>query len=88
MRTVIKKLDEDDILEILIEHFQTGQYSYGRGKLIGTPGNDLRFVGAISCDSLADVDLDEIDKKYDYDGDHSFIKNNPEFDLSNMYEEL
>ena len=46
----VKKLDEDDILEILIESFQTGKFSISEGcaKFYGEPGKDLRAVIVIN----------------------------------------
>jgi|GEM_PF-3309528 len=82
----IIKLDEDDIIEILLEHYQKEKFksfSNSKGLLIGTPGNDLRFVGAYGnedeffCDSF--LDLEQVDKTVDYNGDHSILKKNPQF---------
>ncbi len=81
-----KKLDEDDILEILIEHFQDDElrgFSKACGCLLGKPGEDMRFIGVFSKsdDQIFDLDLEEIDKKIDYNGSHAFLKNHPEFNL-------
>lgn len=79
-RKIIKKLDEDDILEILIEHFQKGKFgeSCGQGCILGTPGKDLRFIGVISK-NCGEYNLEEIDKEMDFNGDHAFLKKHPEF---------
>lgn len=79
---VVKKLDQDDILEILIEHFQDGELkksSYASANLFGVVGEDLRFVGVFSKDVLNDIDLQEIDESNDYNGSHQFLKNNKDF---------
>ena len=81
-----KKLDEDDILEILIEHFQNDELSdfiYAHGCLLGKPGEDLRFIGTFSKSDgqVITEDIEKLDKEIDYNGDHSFLKNHPEFNL-------
>lgn len=81
-----KKLDEDDILEILIEHFQNGELSdfiSARGCILGKPGDDLRFVGVFSKSDkqVLNQDLEEIDKGINYNGDHSFLKTHTEYNL-------
>lgn len=83
----VKKLDEDDILEILIENFQTGKYgvSQGYANLFGVPGKDLRAVIVINRGPYQKFDLDEIDKNTEYNGDHYFLKQHPEFDLSRYF---
>lgn len=80
-----KKLDEDDILEILMEHFQDDELAgveLSQGCILGTPGKDLRFIGVFSKDSsekVANIDFEKIDETIDFNGDHSFLKSNPEF---------
>ena len=86
-----KKLDEDDILEILIEYFQNGElsdYPSARGCIFGKPGNNLRFVGAFSKseEQVFAKELEIIDKEIGYNGDHSFLKNHPELNLSSQLE--
>lgn len=83
---MLKKLDEDDILEILLEHFQESEYSnckLARGCILGTPGKDLRFIGAFSndFDEINTIDFEEIDEQLGFNGDHSFLKSHPEFNL-------
>ena len=82
-----KKLDEDDILEILIEHFQNSElsdYVTARGCILGKPGDNLRFVGifAKSDKQIFTQEFEKIDKKIDYNGDHSFLRSHPEFNLT------
>lgn len=82
-----KKLDEDDILEILIEHFQNGELSNfisARGCLLGKPGKNLRFIGVFSSDDdqMPEHDFKKLDKEIEYNGDHAFLKKHPEFDLT------
>jgi hypothetical protein len=84
----IKKLNEDDILEILIEYFQDGELKNmpsAKCMLLGNPGKDLRFVGIFTKTKNAiktsNYDLEEIDKKVDFNGDHSFLENNPDSHL-------
>lgn len=78
------KLDEDDILEIIIEHFQDKNENiiFGKGILLGTPTKDLRFVGVLSTEeafeSARDVELIEVDNMVEYNGFHSFVKRTPQ----------
>jgi len=78
------KLDADDILEILLEYYQEQFENTTLAKwiILGTPENDLRFIGAFGKENdpnFNSVDLEEIDKIMDYNGDHSSLKNNPDF---------
>ncbi len=71
---IVKKLEQDDILEILIEHFWDGElkkYSYASADVFGEVGEDLRFVGVFSKKALNDIDLQAIDQCTDFNGDHS-----------------
>lgn len=73
-----KKLDEDDILEILIEHFQDGEledYISAQGCLLGKPNENLRFIGVFSNDDneMLQYDLKKLDKEIDFNGDHSTL---------------
>lgn len=83
----VKKLNEDDILEILIEHFQKKKYSKSEGyaKFYGMPGHDLRAVIVVTRESCSDIDLDEIEKTIEYNGDHFFLSEHSEFDLSKHF---
>ena len=78
------KLDIDDIIEIILEHFQEQfeNSEYAKGIILGSPDNELRFIGAFGNQNnheLAHINLEEIEKNMDYTGDHSFLKNNPDF---------
>ena len=81
----LKKLDEDDILEILLEHFQDGELNdcpCSRGCILGSPGKDLRFIGVFSKESESNEykrDFEDIDNEIDFNGDHAFLKEHPEF---------
>ena len=82
----IIKLNEDDILEILLEHYYQNKncafLPFSRGILFGTPGEDLRFIGVYGQEedsSVAGCDLAEIDKTADFNGSHSFLEKNPQF---------
>ena len=83
----IIKLNEDDILEILLEHYyQNKNCAFlpdSRGVLFGTPGEDLRFIGVYGKEEeepqLAKCNLSEIDKTTDFNGYHSFLEGNPRF---------
>lgn len=77
---VMIKLNEDDILEILTEHFAK-QYGFNefnaRGIVIGESGNNLRFVAVVGESedtSIQRINLTEIDEKIDFNGSHSFMK--------------
>ena len=82
---IIKKLSEDDILEILLEYYQEKEcasFPRSRGMLLGIPGDNLRFIGIYGKEndsSIAESDLSEIDKATDFNGDHSFLEKNPRF---------
>lgn len=81
------KLDMDDILEILIEHFQDQfeDVDAATGVILGTPENELRFIGAFGKyeeTELGNIDLEMVDKSMDYNGDHAFLKDNPLFYLN------
>ncbi len=68
---IIKKLNEDDILRILVTHFQddiNGE-SWGYGKLIGVPGKDLRFIGIFRTDvdnAPFEYDAEKIDSETNF----------------------
>lgn len=86
-KVMFKKLDMDDILEILIEYFQDSNEGCqnASGIILGTPNEDLRFIGVFGRLTNSDIekyDLEEIDKTMDYNGDHAFIKAHPECQLS------
>ncbi len=82
-----KKLNEDDLLEILLEHFQEIEFktsSFSRAILLGTPGKDLRFISIFGDEDdieLRKCNLEEIDRRCDFNGDHSFLEKNPKFIL-------
>jgi len=82
---VVKKLDEDDILEILLKYFpeiNDRSTPLSRGILLGKPGEDLRFIGVYGNENdngFKSLNLKEIDAQYSFNGDHSFLKNNPSF---------
>ena len=81
----VKKLDEDDILEILLEYFleiDRTNTPLSRGILLGKPGDNLRFVGVYGEEDdleFMELSLEEIDGNYEFNGTHSFLKNNPTF---------
>ena len=79
------KLDTDDIIEIVLEHYQDeGDYPFARGLLLGTPGKDLRLVCAFDTEENSDlktIDLNKIDTEIDFNGDHAFLAKHPEFYL-------
>jgi hypothetical protein len=81
-----KKLDEDDILEILIEYYQEqfSDVSAAKGLILGEPGKNLRFIGAFSDEDfqyIHNLDLNKLDKEIDFNGDHQFLKDNPDFTI-------
>lgn len=70
------KLDEDDICQIVVEHYQEvlKNSTYARSIVLGTPGDDLRLVavyGERYDERVRDIDLTKIDKLLDYTGYHS-----------------
>ena len=73
-KVLIKKLNQDDILRILINHFQQDEYgeSMGYGEIIGEVDKDLRFIGIFknNDDSYPfEDDINRIDKEMDFNGD-------------------
>lgn len=73
----IFKFNQDDILEILLEHLgeetEFGTYQ-SSGMLIGTPGKDLRLIaiiGDLDDMGINHLNLEEIEKEMDYNGTHS-----------------
>ncbi len=71
------KYNQDDILEILTDYlaeesgFDTFQ---SKAILLGSPDRDLRLItviGELDDDSIADIDLEDIDNSMDYNGSHS-----------------
>lgn len=71
------KLNEDDILEIVSEYVaeKTGiKEFWSKSIALGTPAKDLRIIVAVSSESLSHIDLVDVDKEIEYNGDHSKIK--------------
>jgi len=81
----VKKINEDDILEILLEYLQETEFKdtvSSRGMILGTPGSDLRFISIFGNEfNLKKYNLEEIDSNQDFNVDHSFLENNPQFHL-------
>ncbi len=80
------KLDCDDIMEILLEYYQEKfeDCEYSKGVFLGTPDNELRFIavfGKMIDNDIKEIDLEKIDKEMEYNGEHAFLRNNPEFYL-------
>jgi len=77
------KLDIDDLYEIVLEHYQElFKCDYSKGVFLGNPECDLRFVAAFSNHNdseINNVDLESIDEKIGFNGDHAFLKKNPDF---------
>ena len=76
----VKKIEEDDICSILVDHFReteskVAELSCARSIILGTPGKDLRFVSVFYEDDIRrDYNMEEIDAKHDFNGDQSFIR--------------
>jgi len=83
---IVKKLNENDIYSIVIEYLTENEVHLPklRAVFLGEPSKDLRLVVVYSDDEdkLKDCSLEEIDKQCDYNGEHSFLKNNPEYHVS------
>jgi hypothetical protein len=82
---IIKKINEDDILEILIEKFyetDCSDFPSAKGVLLGEVGENLRFIGIFTNEDnwklLREIDVNKIDSDYDYNGDHFTILKNPD----------
>lgn len=83
---IIKKLNQDDILEIVLEYFQENEVkgmSAAKGIILGKPNKDLRFIGVFSeienNEVISQYDLKKLDEEMDFNGDHSFFDKHPEF---------
>lgn len=83
---LVKKLEEDDILEIVMEHFQeSNNLNYARGKFYGEANSNLRFVGIFGDegdDEIKVCDLEKLDETMEFNGDHELLKSNPLFQLN------
>jgi len=57
---------------------------YSRCVLLGQPSVNLRFLAVYADDDydLNALDFEEIDNNFDFNGDHSFIENNPSFQIT------
>ena len=83
----IKKLNQDDILEILIEHFwgeDCADLLNAKATILGFPNEDLRAVcvfGDVNNFEISKLDLGKIDAENDFNGYHAFLERNPEFYL-------
>ena len=71
---LIVKINQDDIMRILVRSFQIGDFgeSSGYGELLGTPGKDLRFIGIFRNDmdrfiESFDYDINKIDETHNFD---------------------
>ncbi|MBC5786709.1 MULTISPECIES: hypothetical protein [Clostridiaceae] len=78
------KLDADDIMEIVLHYYQEkfDHSEHARGILLGTPEKDLRFIGVfgdLNNKNIENIDLEEVDQNMDYNGDHAWLKRNPDF---------
>lgn len=78
------KLDSDDIMEILLEYYQERfeDSELSKGIFLGAPDKDLRFIavfGKEEDDEIQNIDLEKIDSQMNYNGEHAFLKNNPDF---------
>lgn len=84
----IKKLNQDDILEILIEHFWNGECKEllnARAIILGSSNKDLRAIclfGDENDTEISGLDLERLDIENEFNGDHSFIEQNPSFNLN------
>lgn len=80
----IIKLDSDDIMEILLEYYQErfADSDVSKGIILGSPDDGLRFVavfGKMDDPEIHHIDLEEVDRQNDYNGDHAFLRSNPAF---------
>lgn len=78
------KLDSDDIMEILLEFYQERfeDSELSRGIFLGLPDKDLRFIAVFGNEEdheIQTIDLRKIDSQLEYNGEHAFLKNNPDF---------
>lgn len=78
---IYKKLCEDDILEIITEYYQTIENCpNARACLIGNNSDNIRAIIVLGKEDedLNNYDLKEIDRKISFNGEHSYLENNPE----------
>jgi hypothetical protein len=75
---IIKKLSEDDIFEIIVDHYREYEcfiYPNVRAVIKGTPDEDLRLIAVFSknIDENLDFDFNEIDASVNFNGSHSEV---------------
>lgn len=81
---VIRKINEDDMLEILTERYMdSGFTGTARGLILGAPGVDLRFIGVwgqgLFDEVLDNMDLNKLEKDVDFDSSDVFLEKDPRF---------
>lgn len=88
------KYSEDDILEIVTEYMaekhKFGEY-HSKSMIFGIPGKDLRLVaiiGDLDDESIRNTNLEDVDLKIDYNGEHSKIKGMDKDDLLKLKNRL
>lgn len=80
-KVVVKKINQDDILEILIEYFwehELNEHLEAKGLLLGEAGKDHRFVAVFGETpdnelfnrEVHDCNLIVLDKSTEFNGDH------------------
>lgn len=80
------KLNEDDLLEIIIDYCydQCPELSSAHAVFLGESGKDLRCIAVLDDDEflkVTDEQIKDIDENKEFNGDHSFLENHPEFYL-------
>ena len=73
----IFKLNEDDIMslisKVVAEKMGFEEYS-SKSLILGTVSQDLRLIIAVSPNSVQNVDLIELDRNMEFNGEHSNFK--------------
>lgn len=82
---VLRKLNEEDMLEILTEHYMASSFKgEARGLILGTAGIDLRFIGIWAREPAEEIDKSHLDLNRDIALHHALN----EIDLEKLDREM
>ena len=73
-KELIKKLNQDDILRIILNYFKDNDFSesWACGELLGQVNDNLRFIGIFRNDvenAPFEYDVNKIDREMNFNGD-------------------
>lgn len=78
------KLHESTIINIVLDHYQKKFKEFVRGMMLGGARNNLRIIVVCGKNQkkLEVEDLIQVDLKMDFNGDHAFLRDHPEFTIN------